>query len=250
MSEKQAVRFLYVNWKGERADRHVLPIRIWYGKTNWHPELQWFLQGFDLGKQELRDFALDGIIGWHELKGRTPVYDKKPGPMNWLGAPAKLRERLSDVLDDIGRYLDDMLAREAQPLKTRGGQLRARLNAALSIQTKADPTRSIFTHCGAILGGNVCTVEVTIPYGASAEERESHQGPHRDDRSGNEWQPWAMGVVPCLHCGTPMPPATLLSKTGPSAAIKRRLCDVRLDERGYHLACMPQIPSIDPSNKS
>jgi predicted DNA-binding transcriptional regulator YafY len=41
MSEKQAVRFAYVNWKGERSDRHVLPIRIWFGKTDWHPEECW-----------------------------------------------------------------------------------------------------------------------------------------------------------------------------------------------------------------
>ena len=27
----------YTNYRGERAYRTVLPVRIWFGETEWHP---------------------------------------------------------------------------------------------------------------------------------------------------------------------------------------------------------------------
>lgn len=56
------LRFLYKNWKGETRERSVQPIKIWFGKTEFHPEEQWFLKAKDLEKNEERDFALKDII--------------------------------------------------------------------------------------------------------------------------------------------------------------------------------------------
>jgi predicted DNA-binding transcriptional regulator YafY len=53
--------FEYTNWEGKIATRKVLPIKVWYGKTKWHPTEQWLLQALDLEKNEERQFALKDI---------------------------------------------------------------------------------------------------------------------------------------------------------------------------------------------
>jgi len=54
----------YTNHRGERRERRVLPGRIWYGTTKWHPEAQWLMQATDLERGEQRDFAMAQIHGW------------------------------------------------------------------------------------------------------------------------------------------------------------------------------------------
>ena len=34
----------YTNYRGETAQRMILPKSIWFGSTEWHPEPQWFLR--------------------------------------------------------------------------------------------------------------------------------------------------------------------------------------------------------------
>jgi predicted DNA-binding transcriptional regulator YafY len=62
MSKKVAI--LYKNWKNETAERHIEPIEIWFGSTEWHKEDQWLLKALDLEKRQERDFALKDIIEW------------------------------------------------------------------------------------------------------------------------------------------------------------------------------------------
>jgi len=57
-------KVIYKNWRGETAERHILPIRIWFGQTEWHPNDQWFLTALDLDKKVERDFALKDIEQW------------------------------------------------------------------------------------------------------------------------------------------------------------------------------------------
>jgi predicted DNA-binding transcriptional regulator YafY len=58
------VSFLYTNYRDEARIRHVLPLTVWYGSTQWHPEPQWLLKALDMENQEERDFALRHIQGW------------------------------------------------------------------------------------------------------------------------------------------------------------------------------------------
>lgn len=53
----------YRNWRGETADRRILPIRVWFGATDWHPEPQWFLRAVDVDRGVERDFALADMQG-------------------------------------------------------------------------------------------------------------------------------------------------------------------------------------------
>ncbi len=51
----------YTNWRGETAQRRIVPERLWYGVTEWHPEPGWLLDATDLDKRERRVFALSGF---------------------------------------------------------------------------------------------------------------------------------------------------------------------------------------------
>jgi len=48
----------YTNWRGEPALRRIIPEKIWFGATKFHPEPQWLLRAVDVDKREVRDFAL------------------------------------------------------------------------------------------------------------------------------------------------------------------------------------------------
>lgn len=67
-NNKQVVIINYTNWKNETEDRNIIPIKIWYGKTEWHPLEQWLLKAFDIDKQSERDFSMLDIHSWSPLK--------------------------------------------------------------------------------------------------------------------------------------------------------------------------------------
>lgn len=58
------LRILYTNWRGETAERVILPISIRFGSTEWHPEPQWLLLALDVEKNMEREFALTDIKEW------------------------------------------------------------------------------------------------------------------------------------------------------------------------------------------
>lgn len=66
----QPVDVDYVNWRGERGERHVIPNRIVFGATKYHPDPQWLMEAYDLDKSAMRVFALldmrflDGPMPW------------------------------------------------------------------------------------------------------------------------------------------------------------------------------------------
>jgi hypothetical protein len=52
----------YTNYRGETARRVIIPIRFWWGSTEWHPEEQWMLSAWDVEKNARRDFA------WQDMR--------------------------------------------------------------------------------------------------------------------------------------------------------------------------------------
>lgn len=58
---QQPLVFEYVNWRGELGQRRVMPSRILFGSTEYHPEPQWLMEAFDLDKGEMRSFAMRDI---------------------------------------------------------------------------------------------------------------------------------------------------------------------------------------------
>jgi predicted DNA-binding transcriptional regulator YafY len=59
------IMFKYKNWKGETSWRHVYPIEMRYGNTEWHKEDQWLLKGWDFIKSDYREFAMKDIIKFY-----------------------------------------------------------------------------------------------------------------------------------------------------------------------------------------
>lgn len=64
MIEGRTVSILYTNYRGETSRRTIIPERIWFGKNQWHPDLQWLLDATDVEKKAMRSFALKDIREW------------------------------------------------------------------------------------------------------------------------------------------------------------------------------------------
>jgi predicted DNA-binding transcriptional regulator YafY len=54
----------YTNWRGERTNRYVRPIRLEWGANEWHQTPQWLLVAHDADKNAERTFALSNIHSW------------------------------------------------------------------------------------------------------------------------------------------------------------------------------------------
>jgi predicted DNA-binding transcriptional regulator YafY len=59
--EERQVTIHYTNHRGVFGERRILPIKIWFGHSPWHPGAQWFLCAIDIDKDQYRDFAIRGI---------------------------------------------------------------------------------------------------------------------------------------------------------------------------------------------
>jgi hypothetical protein len=66
MNEEIAVSIKYTNWRGETEIRRIIPIKIWFGNTEWHKGKQWPLKATDIEKAVERDFALKDIHSWQK----------------------------------------------------------------------------------------------------------------------------------------------------------------------------------------
>jgi predicted DNA-binding transcriptional regulator YafY len=58
--------FRYRNYKGEEGMRRVIPGRIYWDASEWHPEPQWLFDAWDLDKEAHRTFALKDVLAWRE----------------------------------------------------------------------------------------------------------------------------------------------------------------------------------------
>jgi predicted DNA-binding transcriptional regulator YafY len=63
---KRTVVIDYTNHRGERGRRPIIPVRVWFGRSQWHlgDGDQWFLNAYDRDKGDERDFALKYIHGF------------------------------------------------------------------------------------------------------------------------------------------------------------------------------------------
>lgn len=59
--DSKVIVMTYTNYRGERSERRVVPERIWFGSTDWHPGPQWLMDAFDLDREAMRSFAMTDI---------------------------------------------------------------------------------------------------------------------------------------------------------------------------------------------
>jgi len=62
--EPVQVSILYTNHRGETAVRRIVPQRLWFGATPWHPEAGWHLDAVDVERGQVRSFAMKGVREW------------------------------------------------------------------------------------------------------------------------------------------------------------------------------------------
>lgn len=51
----------YTNWRGETAERAIIPLEVYFGSTEYHPREQWLLRVWDVERQAERVYAFEGI---------------------------------------------------------------------------------------------------------------------------------------------------------------------------------------------
>ena len=78
LMQQLSIKFIYKNYKGVVAERHVVPKNIFYGGSDYHSGQgdKLFLSAFDLEKETTRHFLIEDIIEiiwegvtyWHFMK--------------------------------------------------------------------------------------------------------------------------------------------------------------------------------------
>jgi predicted DNA-binding transcriptional regulator YafY len=58
----------YVNHRGERAWRRIVPQMLWFGVSDWHEEKQWFMRAWDEEKSAVRDFSMMDVKSWRPVR--------------------------------------------------------------------------------------------------------------------------------------------------------------------------------------
>ena len=67
----------YTNYRGERSKREIIPVfqSLRFSKNEWHTDVQWLMDAFDVEKNAWRTFAMKDIHSWEPLpappSGRT-----------------------------------------------------------------------------------------------------------------------------------------------------------------------------------
>lgn len=56
------LKMVYRNYKGEVAQREIVPFSLRYGTSDHHPEPQWLLEAYDPQKAANRTFALKDVL--------------------------------------------------------------------------------------------------------------------------------------------------------------------------------------------
>ena len=57
----RVVKVRYKNWRGEVAVRTIVPVEVFWGKTDWHPGEQWLLKVWDIERNAERVYAFADI---------------------------------------------------------------------------------------------------------------------------------------------------------------------------------------------
>lgn len=59
---QRAITVRYTNYRGELSQRRIVPERIWFGSSQWHPRPQWMLEATEPDRGVTRSFALADVV--------------------------------------------------------------------------------------------------------------------------------------------------------------------------------------------
>ena len=58
------IKVRYTNYRGETAVRTIVPIRFYFGSTEYHSHEQWLVELWDVDRGALRVYAFAEITAW------------------------------------------------------------------------------------------------------------------------------------------------------------------------------------------
>ena len=58
---EQELKIDYTNWRGERRERLIQPLDLYFTSDQWHTTPQWLIRAVDVEKGEVRNFAVLNI---------------------------------------------------------------------------------------------------------------------------------------------------------------------------------------------
>lgn len=61
IDQLREIKMLYKNNRGETTVRRLVPIKIFFGQTEWHQDEQWLLEAYDVDRTANRTYALREI---------------------------------------------------------------------------------------------------------------------------------------------------------------------------------------------
>jgi hypothetical protein len=100
--EAEAITLVCENHRGEVEARRLIPVAVWRGTDQWHPETTWLIDVYDVDKKAKRTFALEGLLGAPGKQGvRIPTvedatqYKLPPGPYAGLPPLDRVVQRCS-----------------------------------------------------------------------------------------------------------------------------------------------------------
>ena len=70
--EKCPAVIQYINHRREIAMRTIIPHRIQFGTSQWHPEPQWLMIAYDMDKNAWRTFAMTDVLSWRPPPWQPP----------------------------------------------------------------------------------------------------------------------------------------------------------------------------------
>lgn len=97
---ERTVTAVYTNWKNETEVRRFIPLELYFGKTEYHPEEQWLLLAWDLEKEAERTYALKDFHGGFTGSKHKSVSEIIKGKISWKKMKGK-----DDLEKKINCYL-------------------------------------------------------------------------------------------------------------------------------------------------
>ena len=84
----RSVLIRYTNYRGECSVRRILPQRLEFVSSEWHPEPQWVLHALDLDRGVERSFALRDVEDFDVSDLGADSSPEPSGPADWIGVEA------------------------------------------------------------------------------------------------------------------------------------------------------------------
>lgn len=104
-SAERRVQIDYTNHAGVRQIRQIVPVGsgIRFDISQWHPERQWLLDAYDVGKDDMRTFAVKDIHWWQPIGSKSARVDASIAKQ--LQRSMELNARMKSRLNRVQEYL-------------------------------------------------------------------------------------------------------------------------------------------------